>query len=286
MRGIGEATADKIVKHFGEDTITILNADPDRLREVRGLKPSLADKLAKAWAENAGVRQTMIFLQEFGVSTKMAKRIFDHYGVAAIETVKRNPYVLADEVFGIGFIRADQLARSMGIKPDAPERIRAGLAYALNHLSGEGHTCAPRDVLTREALKLLSLESGLEGLVEQAISEQTFRGDLISETFDIGGVSTEMIYLPRFHTAETKAAKQLRAVNKTTSPIQAQAQKDRLGQTAQEAERPRSYRPERPAKRRSDRRADVQAQRADRRPRHRQDHHAQDGAGGAGRRRV
>lgn len=220
VRGIGEATADKIVKHFGEDTITILNADPDRLREVRGLKPSLADKLAKAWAENAGVRQTMIFLQEFGVSTKMAKRIFDHYGVAAIETVKRNPYVLADEVFGIGFIRADQLARSMGIKPDAPERIRAGLAYALNHLSGEGHTCAPRDVLTREALKRLSLESGLEGLVEQAISEQTFRGDLISETFDIGGVSTEMIYLPRFHTAETKAAKQLRAVNKTTSPIQ------------------------------------------------------------------
>ncbi|MBK9125996.1 MAG: ATP-dependent RecD-like DNA helicase [Chloroflexi bacterium] len=220
VKGIGEATADKIVKHFGEDTITILNADPDRLRDVHGLKASLADKLAKAWAENAGVRQTMIFLQDFGVSSKMAKRIFDHYGVAAIETVKQNPYVLADEVFGIGFIRADQLARAMGIKPDAPERIRAGLAYALNQLSGEGHTCAPHDVLVKEALKLLSLESGLENLVEQAIGEQTFRGDLISETLDFNGEPVEMIYLPRFHTAETKAAKRLRAVYKTTSPIQ------------------------------------------------------------------
>jgi exodeoxyribonuclease V alpha subunit len=121
VQGIGEATADKIVKHFGRDTLDVLNREPAKLMDVPGLKPQLAEKLVQAWQENVGTRQTYIFLQNYGVTPKMAKRIHDHFGTQAIEAVQKNPYTLADEVFGIGFLKADQIARNMLSAPAAAE---------------------------------------------------------------------------------------------------------------------------------------------------------------------
>lgn len=249
VKGIGEATADKIVKHFGKETLNILNDDPTRLEEVRSLKPGLAEKLIKAWNENAGIRQTMIFLQEYGVSSKMAKRIYDYYGTTAIETVRKNPYLLADDVFGIGFMRADQLARAMGFGHDSVERIRADLNYTLNKLASEGHTCAPRDMLIDNMLTLLELGSGLTGRVEDALQTQLVLGHLVEDHLPFHGADTVVVYLPVYHNAEIRAAKALRLMAKTTSKIQTKHKKtdwaaflgklikdDKVGLTGQQRE--------------------------------------------------
>ena len=225
VKGIGEATADKIVKHFGKDTLNVLNADPTRLNEVHSLKPGLAEKLVKAWNENAGIRQTMIFLQEYGVTSKMAKRIYDYYGTTTIDTVKRNPYLLADDVFGIGFMRADQLAQAMGFAHDSIERIRAGLNYALNQLASEGHTCVPRGMLLDSAQTLLKLESSIAPRIEEALQMQLMRGDLIEDRIPVKGVETVVTYLPNYHHAENAAAKRLRQMAKSTSKIQTKNKK-------------------------------------------------------------
>jgi exodeoxyribonuclease V alpha subunit len=221
VKGIGEATADKIVKHFGRDTLTILNGSPQRLHEVRGLKESMIPKLIKAWEENVGTRQTMIFLQQYGVSPKMAKRIIDHYGSTATEAVKANPYTLADDVFGIGFMRADQVALKMGFARDSMERMRAGLNYALNSMASDGHTCAPRGMLIETGLKLLQIDEGLRDKLESALDMQLMRGDLIADNLDIQGhEDLEVIYLPDFHKAERDSAKALRLMANTPSSLQ------------------------------------------------------------------
>lgn len=225
VKGIGEATADKIVKHFGKETLNILNGDPSRLSEVRSLKPGLADKLVKAWNENAGIRQTMIYLQEYGVTSKMAKRIYDYYGATTIDTVKRNPYLLADEVFGIGFMRADQLARAMGFGHESIERIRAGLNYTLNQLAGEGHTCVPREMLIDSALNLLKLDASLRERISEALQTQMALGQLIEDRLPFHGEDTVVTYLPNYHTAEVKAAKKLRLIAKNGSLIQSKHSK-------------------------------------------------------------
>jgi exodeoxyribonuclease V alpha subunit len=225
VKGIGEATADKIVKHFGKETLNVLNADPTRLNEVHSLKPGLADKLVKAWNENAGVRQTMIFLQEYGVTSKMAKRIYDYYGTTTIDTVKRNPYLLADDVFGIGFMRADQLAQAMGFAHDSVERIRAGLNYTLNQLASEGHTCVPRGMLLDSAQTLLKLDASISPRIEEALQMQLMRGDLIEDRIPIKGVETVVTYLPNYHHAENTAAKRLRQMAKAGSKVQTKHKK-------------------------------------------------------------
>lgn len=225
VKGIGEATADKIVKHFGKETLNVLNADPTRLNEVHALKPGLADKLVKAWNENAGIRQTMIFLQEYGVTSKMAKRIYDYYGTTTIDTVQRNPYLLADDVFGIGFMRADQLAQAMGFAHDSIERIRAGLNYTLNQLASEGHTCVPRGTLLDSAQTLLKLDAGVSGRIEEALQMQLMRGDLIEDRIPFKGVETVVTYLPNYHYAENSAAKRLRQMAKAGSKIQSKHKK-------------------------------------------------------------
>ncbi len=209
VRGIGEKTAEKIVDHFGIETINILNREPHRLHEVPGLKTSLADDLAKAWAENHAVRQTMIFLQGYGVTSRMAHRIHDVYGTETINAVKENPYALADEVFGIGFLKADQIARNMGMELEAPERIRAGLRYALNQLSNEGHTFAPRELLVETVTDLLQLSSSPQTIIA-LMDEEIQSGNLVLDTvwFDQGDM--EAIYLPGYYRAEVIAAERLR----------------------------------------------------------------------------
>lgn len=219
VKGIGRRTAKKIVEHFGTETLNVLDTQPERLYDVPGLRPSLAAKLAAAWAENQAARQAMIFLQSCGVGSRMAARIFRHYGAETIARVRQDPYTLADEVFGIGFVRADAIARSMGLAPDAPTRLRAGLLYALNQLANEGHTCAPRRLLIQTAGELLKVENLAH--LGAALDAQIAAGNLISDTLPGG----EFIYLPLYFHAERGAAQRLRALASTSSQLMRAANK-------------------------------------------------------------
>jgi exodeoxyribonuclease V alpha subunit len=158
----------------------------------------------------------MIFLQGYGVTSKMARRIYDQFGGMTIETVQNDPYVLADEVFGIGFIKADQIALNMGLPADSPQRMRAGLSYALNQMSSEGHVYVPRPQLLEKTAELLRIETSV-GL-ESVLTQQIMANDLISDRTVIGG-DEPAIYLPLYYRAETEAAKRLRRIANTPSRL-------------------------------------------------------------------
>lgn len=218
VKGIGERRAELIVDHFGDETLTILNKNPERLTEVPQIKKSLAEQLARAWADNVEVRQTMIFLQGYGVSGKMANRIYDSLGQGTIDIVQNDPYTLADEVHGIGFKRADQIARNMGLPIDAPQRLRAGLSYTLNQLTHEGHTYAPRHVLLESARQQLDYEGDLATL-EDILEGELIARNLIDEKLAIDGEIVDAIYLRHYHRAESLARDLLRTMANMPSQI-------------------------------------------------------------------
>ncbi|MBC8170799.1 MAG: hypothetical protein H7X77_03985, partial [Anaerolineae bacterium] len=219
VRGIGEATAAKIVDYFGLDTIDVLNNHPERLADVPSLKAGLAPKLAQAWADNVSIRQIMIFLQQYGVSSRMAKRIYDHFGFETTSRVQHDPYSLADEVFGIGFIKADQIAQNMGFATDSKERLRAGLYYALNQMAMEGNTYVPRPELIETACKLLQIDTENQSRLSALLDMQLFSDDLRSDEFTVDGATVKAIYLPIYHRSEIAATERLRKMANMPSAI-------------------------------------------------------------------
>ncbi|MEP7291831.1 MAG: ATP-dependent RecD-like DNA helicase [Chloroflexota bacterium] len=222
VKGIGPKTAQKIVDYFGTESIDILDNHPQRLSEVPGLKRELAKSLMIAWGENQSIRQSMIFLQGFGVSAKMASRIYQHYGFNTISTVKENPFALADEVFGIGFMRADTIAQSMGIDPDSHNRIRAGVHYALNQLAREGHVFSPRDPLVAKCAELLAI--GNTERISEVLSKELFTNNLIGDTLVTEyGEKIEAIYLPVYYRSELAVAHRLRMMAELPSLLSDEA---------------------------------------------------------------
>jgi len=218
VKGIGAKTAQKIVDHFGKETLNVMDREPSRLYEVPGLKRELARDLALAWSQNQLLRQTMIFLQGYGVTSKMASRIFKHYGSATISTVKENPYALADEVNGIGFIRADEIAQNMGIPADAHYRIRAGLVYTLTQMTREGHMYMPRLELVNKALEIMKIDN--IGRVQAALSQELLAGNLIIDSkIGDGNLGMEAVYLPLYYNAERKVVRLLRDLASEESDI-------------------------------------------------------------------
>ncbi|GAB4513098.1 MAG: ATP-dependent RecD-like DNA helicase [Anaerolineae bacterium] len=221
VAGIGPKTAEKIVKHFGEQTIDILNRDPQRLNEVPGLKSQLVEKLADAWRDNYAIRNTMIFLQQYGVTSRMATKIYNYYGAGAVSVVKEDPYQLADEVYGIGFIKADQIARSMGLAADDPKRLRAGLTFTLDRMAQDGNVFAPRKALIQKACELLQVSDRTQLAV--ILDGQVAAGKLVSERIYMNGPEIEAIYLPDYHEHEVEAAEQMRYMARIGSPIMTEA---------------------------------------------------------------
>lgn len=222
VKGIGPKTAQKIVDYFGTETITILDNEPERLREVPALKRELAKALMISWGENQAIRQTMIFLQGYGVSAKMASRIYQHYGFNTIGTVKENPFALADEVFGIGFMRADAIAQGMGIDPDSHNRIRAGIYFALNQLAKEGHVFSPREPLVAKCAELLAVNNFER--INEVLSRELFTNNLILDTLlTEDGEKLEAIYLPLYYRSELSVANRLRTMVDMPSPISDEA---------------------------------------------------------------
>ena len=218
VKGIGPRTAERIVEHFGADTLTVLEEAPERLTEV--LRPALAGALAAAWRAQQESRHALIFLQEQGVSGRMAQRIHEQLGMETIPAVQANPWTLADEVYGIGFRRADDIARNMGKPADAAERLRAGLRFALSEMTKEGHVFAPREQLLAKAADLLALDD--QAALEAVLGRALQTGDLVRED----GIEVEgqaAIYLPEWQRAESEAARRLAELAHTPSTLSQRA---------------------------------------------------------------
>lgn len=213
--GVGPVAAEKVVNAFGEDTVDVLDNDPERLETV--LKPSLARSLAKSWADARAERETMIFLQGFGISSRTARRIFGHYGNTAVAQIQADPYALAADVFGIGFVKADEIAQKMGLANDAKVRVRAGLQFALNTMANDGHTFAPREILMQTAGELLKVEQKLP--LELALNFQLKQNELFKDDLKLAEENVEAVYLPLYYHSERGAAKRLHMIANTPSPI-------------------------------------------------------------------
>jgi len=157
VKGIGPVNAGRIVDYFGLKTLDIIESDPLRMQEAPGIGPKRAALIARAWEEQKQIKEIMIFLQSHGVTTGLAVKIYKQYGDQAIVVVRNDPYRLAKDIWGIGFKTADRVARQMGFAVDAPERLQAGLRYALGTFSDDGHCFAFRGALLAEAARLLEV---------------------------------------------------------------------------------------------------------------------------------
>ncbi|WP_073948610.1 SF1B family DNA helicase RecD2 [Streptomyces kebangsaanensis] len=214
VKGIGPVFADRITQHFGLDTLRIIEEEPERLIEVPGLGPKRTKKIADAWEEQKAIKEVMLFLQTVDVSTSIAVRIYKKYGDASISVVKNQPYRLAADVWGIGFLTADKIAQSVGIPHDSPERVKAGLQYALSQSADQGHCFLPEERLITDAVKLLQVDTGLviECLAELAEPAED-GGDpgVVREKVPghDGGDPVTAIYLVPFHRAELSLSAQL-----------------------------------------------------------------------------
>jgi exodeoxyribonuclease V alpha subunit len=162
IKGIGPGYAARIVSRFGLKTLDILERDPDRLNEIGGLGRTRVERIKKAWQEQREIHRIMVFLQGHGISATYAVKIYKTYGTKSLAVVKKNPYQLTEDIWGIGFRIADAIALSLGVPANDPRRARAGLLFALDESAGEGHCFLPRDKLLQQAAYLLKLTGGPE----------------------------------------------------------------------------------------------------------------------------
>ncbi|MEV4280490.1 SF1B family DNA helicase RecD2 [Actinoplanes xinjiangensis] len=198
VKGIGPVFAERIVDHFGLDTLEIIETAPERLIEVAGLGPKRTRKITAAWAEQKAIKEVMVFLQGVGVSTSIAVRIYKKYGDSSISVVKNSPYKLAADVWGIGFKTADTIAQAVGIPHDSPERVKAGLQYTLSQATDNGHCFLPLPDLTADAAKILDVPAEL---IPACLAELVEEEGVVREQ--------DEIYLVPFHRAEQSLSSSL-----------------------------------------------------------------------------
>ncbi|MGW4219983.1 SF1B family DNA helicase RecD2 [Streptomyces bacillaris] len=215
IKGIGPVMADRITTHFGVDTLDIIESAPKRLVEVPGLGPKRTKMIAAAWEEQKAIKEVMVFLQGVGVSTSIAVRIYKEYEDASISVVRNQPYRLAADVWGIGFLTADRIAQAVGIPHDSPERVKAGLQYALSQSSDQGHCFLPEERLIADGVKLLQVDTGLviECLAELAADPEGVVREKVPSPE--GGEPVTAVYLVPFHRAELSLAGQVRRLLNT-----------------------------------------------------------------------
>ena len=215
VKGVGPKFAGRIVKQFGEETLNVIEEEPDRLLEVAGIGRVRVERIKKSWQEQKEIKNIMLFLQGHDVSTAHATKIFKTYGSDSIRIVKENPYRLADDIWGIGFKTADTIAEKMGFDHEKYVRLRSGVLYTLNRLAEDGHCYATRDLLLKTGAELLSVE---ETVLSAALDEMIRAEDVITEPVplpeDAGEdpVQETAIYLPPFYFSETGTAKRLAAI--------------------------------------------------------------------------
>ena len=211
IRGVGPVYAKKLVRAFGEKVFDVIEATPDRLREVDGIGPVRAASILAAWAEQKAVREIMVFLHSHGVGTARAVRIFKTYGADAIQVMTENPYRLARDIRGIGFKTADAIAMKLGIEKTAMIRVRAGISYALTEAMDEGHCGLPTEELIPLAEKLLEVP---QELIRTALDLELQEGTVVADR--VG--ETPCVFLAGLHRAERTIAERLMRLANGTLP--------------------------------------------------------------------
>lgn len=201
IKGIGPVMAQRLVTKFGEETLDIIEKTTERLQEVEGIGTRRIEMIRTAWDEQKEIRNVMVFLQNHEVSSGYAAKIYKQYGKASINVVQENPYRLAADIFGIGFLTADKIAQKIGIPRDSPLRAAEGILYVLQKLADDGHVYYPEAELVDEAVKILDIE---ETIVRASLAAIIRENKVVLEQ--------ERCYLTRFHAAETGVAEQLGAV--------------------------------------------------------------------------
>jgi exodeoxyribonuclease V alpha subunit len=202
IRGIGPVYAKKLLRAFGEKVFDVIEAEPDRLREVDGIGPMRASRIVAAWAEQKVVREIMVFLHSHGVGAVRAVRIYKTYGVDAVQVMSENPYRLARDIRGIGFKTADTIAMKLGIDKTAMIRVRAGISYALSEAMDEGHCGLPAGELVSLAEKLLEVP---QDLISSALGLELADGTVVADR--VG--ETECVFLASLYRAERAIAERL-----------------------------------------------------------------------------
>lgn len=220
IKGIGPVFARRIVEKFGLETFDVIEKAIGRLREVEGIGPKRIEMIARAWSEQREVREIMVFLQGHGVSAAHASRVFKVYGKDAIARVSENPYRLAADIPGIGFLTADKIARSLGIQSDSIMRAEAGVVYALNQLVDEGHVFYPYQELVSHCSENLKIE---RELVARAVARLVEAQQLVLEDLNISisdfRPNNKAVYLPALYTAETGIARLLGRIVRSPSRL-------------------------------------------------------------------
>jgi len=208
VKGIGPKLAEKIVAHFGLETLRVIEEEAQRLIEVPKLGPKRTEMIRKAWQEQKQIKEVMVFLQGVNISTSLAVRIYKQYGDASISVVRNQPYRLASDVWGIGFKTADTIAKAVGIPHDSPQRIKAGLQYTLSEAADNGHCFLPQPNLVGDAVKILEVEARATlPCLEELVAEE----GVVRE--EIAGFPA--VYLVPFHRAERNLAESLLSLLRT-----------------------------------------------------------------------
>lgn len=203
VKGIGPVMASRIVKKFGEKTLEVIENRIEDLAGIEGIGRKRIDMIGRAWDEQKEIRDVMIFLQDHGVSTAFGVKIFKKYGWSSISLVKENPYRLATDIHGIGFLKADQIAERLGFAKNAPVRAEAGILYVLQSLADEGHVLYPYGPLIEKCLEILEVD---REVVLRAIGALDLEGRIVIEDLNSDLAEFEAnrkaVYLSRFHASE------------------------------------------------------------------------------------
>lgn len=252
IKGIGPQLAKRIVKHFKNDTLKIIEQDPHRLAEVPGIGKDRTEKIIQAWNEQRHIKEIMLFLHGNKISTNLAVKIYKTYGDQSLEIVRNNPYQLEQDIYGVGFKTADRIAQNLGLPHDHPARIEAGIVYAINAMVDDGHVCVPLSMLTKNAVDLLDIDTTqITQGIQRLESQERIKRDTIELTaatagtdFETGNETQEsisaepMIYLtPLFHSEIGLAEKLHQMLNYPVHPKQGhlQMETDQLSQEQKSA---------------------------------------------------
>lgn len=221
IKGVGPRTAHQLLEHFGLDVLEVIENCPERLQEVPGIGPKKTAQIKQGYLRHKEIKEVMIFLQNYGVSSALAVKLFKHYGRRTLSLLQENPYLLAEEVLGIGFLTADKIARQLGLPFVSPQRVRAAVHFLLNQAAGEGHVFLPRKELRAGLMELLlapeeaaggtagrddSYLKVFPGLIEDQLQELTGKRQIFVGKNDAG---KEVVYQAPFYYAEKGTAERL-----------------------------------------------------------------------------
>ena len=211
IKGVGPALADRIVRRFKDDTFRIIEEEPERLSEVKGISKRMAIQIADQLEEKKDMRKAMIFLQQYGISMSLAVKIYSKYGQDMYRIIKENPYRLADDIAGVGFKIADEIAEKSGISRNSDFRIKSGILYLLSQAGAGGHACVPMEELKKEAAKMLLLED--IDMEKYLMDMQIDKRVVVKNKEEADGTKSQMVYASIYYYTELNIAAMMSELN-------------------------------------------------------------------------